>query len=58
MKNISDIETLKHTNQMLIDTLDEVVRIQNEGRQKRKAAEVELLNIENQLKDKMLEFRG
>ena len=57
-RGIVDIETLKHTNQMLIDTLDEVVRIQNEGRQKRKAAEVELLNIENQLKDKMLEFRG
>ena len=49
---------IKHTNQMLIDTLDEVVKIQNDGRAKRKAAEVELLNIENQLKDKMLEFRG
>ena len=57
-RGIVDVETLKHTNQMLIDTLDEVVRIQNEGRQKRKAAEVELLNIENQLKEKMLEFRG
>lgn len=57
-RGIVDIETLKHTNQMLIDTLDEVVKIQNDGRAKRKAAEVELLNIENQLKDKMLEFRG
>ena len=57
-RGIVDIETLKHTNQMLIDTLDEVVKIQNDGRVKRKAAEVELLNIENQLKDKMLEFRG
>ena len=52
------METLQHTNQMLIDTLDEVVKIQNEGREKRKAAEVELLNIENQLKNKMLEMRG
>ena len=57
-RGIVDIETLKHTNQMLIDTLDEVAKIQNDGRAKRKAAEVELLNIENQLKDKMLEFRG
>ena len=43
---------------MLSDTLDEVVKIQNDGRAKRKAAEAELMNIENQLKDKMLEFRG
>ena len=57
-RGIVDIETLKHTNQMLIDTLDEVVKIQNDGRAKRKAAEVELLNIENQLKYKMFEFRG
>ena len=57
-RGIVDVETLQHTNQMLIDTLDEVVKIQNEGREKRKAAEVELLNIENQLKNKMLEMRG
>ena len=57
-RGIVDIETLKHTNQMLIDTLDEVVKIQNDGRAKRKAAEVELMNIETQLKDKMLEVRG
>ncbi len=57
-RGIVDIETLQHTNQMLIDTLDEVVKIQNEGREKRKAAEVELMNIETQLKDKMLEMRG
>ena len=57
-RGIVDIETLKHTNQMLIDTLDEVVKIQNDGRAKRKAADVELMNIETQLKDKMLEFRG
>lgn len=57
-RGIVDIETLQHTNQMLIDTLDEVVRIQNEGREKRKSAEAELMNIETQLKDKMLEMRG
>lgn len=57
-RGIVDIETLQHTNQMLIDTLNEVVKIQNEGREKRKAAEVELMNIETQLKDKMLEMRG
>ena len=57
-RGIVDVETLQHTNQMLIDTLDEVVKIQNDGRAKRKAAEVELLNIENQLKNKMLEMRG
>lgn len=57
-RGIVDIETLQHTNQMLIDTLDEVVKIQNDGREKRKAAEVELMNIETQLKNKMLEMRG
>lgn len=57
-RGIVDIETLQHTNQMLIDTLNEVVKIQNDGREKRKAAEHELMNIEAQLKDKMLEMRG
>ena len=57
-RGIVDIETLQHTNQMLIDTLDEVVKIQNDGKEKRKAAEVELMNIETQLKNKMLEMRG
>ena len=57
-RGIVDIETLQHTNQMLIDTLNEVVKIQNDGREKRKAAEHELMNIETQLKDKMLEMRG
>ncbi|MBR5970284.1 MAG: toxic anion resistance protein [Lachnospiraceae bacterium] len=54
-RGIVDIETLKHTNEQLISTLDEVMRIQDEGREKRKAAEQELVQIENQLKGKILE---
>ena len=52
---IVDIETLQHTNQQLISTLDEVLQIQTEGRQKRAAAEQELRKIEGQLKQKLLE---
>ena len=47
-----DIETLQHTNQQLISTLDEVMNIQKEGAEKRKAAEVELGRIEGELKQK------
>ncbi|MBP3273871.1 MAG: toxic anion resistance protein [Butyrivibrio sp.] len=54
-RGIVDIETLKHTNESLISTLDEVLRIQTEGKQKRHEAEAELSQIENQLKDKLLE---
>ena len=54
-RGIVDIETLKHTNEQLISTLDEVMKIQDEGREKRKAAEQELVQIENQLKGKILE---
>ena len=54
-RGIVDIETLKHTNESLITTLDEVLRIQTEGKQKRHEAEAELAQIENQLKDKLLE---
>ncbi len=57
-RGIVDIETLKNTNETLISTLDEVVRIQDEGRQKRRDAESELGKIEQQLKDKLLEIRG
>ena len=57
-RGIVDIETLQHTNQSLISTLDEVVQIQTEGRQKRKEAEVELRRIEGELKQKLLEVRG
>ena len=56
-RGIVDIETLKHTNESLISTLDEVMKIQQEGRQKRAAAETELRNMENELKSKLLELR-
>ena len=57
-RSIVDIETLQHTNQQLISTLDEVMNIQKEGAEKRKAAEVELGRIEGELKQKLLELRG
>jgi len=57
-RGIVDIETLRITNQSLISTLDEVMRIQTEGRQKRKEAEIELNQIEEELKQKLLSLRG
>ncbi|WP_099469329.1 toxic anion resistance protein [Konateibacter massiliensis] len=57
-RGIVDIETLRTTNESLISTLDEVLRIQTEGRQKRKEAEIELNRIENELKAKLLSMRG
>jgi len=57
-RSIIDIETLQHTNQQLIATLDEVVQIQKEGAQKRKEAEVELGRIEGELRQKLMELRG
>jgi len=57
-RGIVDIETLKKTNEDLITTLDEVVRIQEEGRQKRRLAEQELGRIEGELKQKLLDIRG
>ena len=57
-RSIVDIETLQHTNQQLISTLDEVMNIQKEGAEKRKAAEQELGRIEGELKQKLLELRG
>ena len=54
-RSIVDIETLQHTNEQLISTLDEVARIQKEGAEKRKAAEVELGRIEGELKQKLLD---
>ena len=57
-RGIVDIETLRITNESLISTLDEVMRIQIEGRQKRKEAEIELNRIEEELKTKLLEIRG
>ena len=56
-RGIVDIETLKTTNESLIATLDEVMRIQQEGRQKRQEAEAELRRIEGDLKNKLLEMR-
>ena len=57
-RSVVDIQTLQHTNEQLISTLDEVMKIQNEGSQKRKEAEVELGRIEGELKQKLLELRG
>ena len=56
-RGIVDIETLKTTNEALISTLDEVMTIQNQGRERRKEAEKELRGIEEQLKNKLLELR-
>ena len=53
-RGIVDIETLKHTNELLISTMDEVVAIQREGKEKRRVAEAELAQIEGQLKQKLL----
>lgn len=55
-RGIVDIETLKETNQQLISTLDEVMKIQSEGREKRKLAEAELQNIEGEMRQKLLEI--
>ena len=57
-RSIVDIETLQHTNQQLISTLDEVLAIQREGAAKRKAAEAELGRIEGELKQKLMELHG
>lgn len=57
-RGIVDLETLKHTNQSLISTFDEVLKIQTEGREKRKTAEAEMQRMEEELKRKLLEIRG
>lgn len=57
-KSIVNIETLTETNQMLISTLDEVLKIQTEGKEKRKLAEAQLNRIENDLKNRLLQMRG
>lgn len=56
-RGIVDLETLKHTNETLISTLDEVMQIQADGRAKRATAEVELRKMEDELKHKLLEVR-
>lgn len=55
-RGIVDIETLQNTNKTLISTLDEVMKIQDEGREKRKNAEVELQRLETEMRDKLLEI--
>lgn len=56
-RGIVDLETLQKTNADLIQTLDDVMRIQMEGRQKRQAAEMEIHRMEEELKRKLLEIR-
>lgn len=56
-RGIVDIETLRQTNQQLIQTLDDVMKIQQEGRVKRQAAEADMRRMENELKSKLLEIR-
>ena len=55
-RGIIDMETLVATNESLMSTIDEVMKIQEDGRQKRAAAEVELVQLENDIKKKMLEL--
>lgn len=57
-RGIVDLETVQYSNEQLITTLDEVIRIQEEGRQKRRNAEVELSKIEAELKEKLLDIRS
>ncbi len=56
-RGIVELETIRETNQQLISTLDEVMKIQTEGRKKRKEAEVELKRIEDEMKQKLLDMR-
>jgi uncharacterized protein YaaN involved in tellurite resistance len=56
-RGIVDMETLRQTNASLISTLDEVVKIQDEGRERRRQAEVELAKLEGELKQKLLDIR-
>ena len=57
-RGVVDMETLRHTNLSLIQTLDEVVKIQDEGRAKRRAAEQELGRLEGELKQKLLDIHS
>ena len=57
-RSIVDVETLRHTNEELITTLDEVIQIQEDGKTKRAAAEAELRKIEGELKQKLLDIRN
>ncbi|MBP5225404.1 MAG: toxic anion resistance protein, partial [Lachnospiraceae bacterium] len=55
-RGIVDIETLKATNKTLLTTLDDVLKVQEEGKKARANAEIELKRMENELKDKLLEM--
>lgn len=55
-RGIVDIETLKQTNSILIDTMNEIIKIQNEGRQQRKQAQEQLAQMEQQMREKLLEI--
>ena len=55
-RGLVDLETLQQTNKSLIDTLDELAKIQSEGKRKRAEAEVELGRIEGELKNKLLQM--
>lgn len=57
-RGIVELDTIKHTNEQLMSTLDEVLRIQEEGRAKRAQASQELLRIEHQLKQKLMDVRS
>ncbi len=54
-RGIVDIETLRQTNSILIDTMNEIIKIQNEGRQQRKQAQEQLAQMEQQMREKLLE---
>ena len=56
-RSIVDIEVLKHTNAQLISTIEEVMKIQSEGKAKRAEAEKELGRLEGELKNKLLELK-
>lgn len=57
-RGVIDIETLKQTNQSLIDTLSEIQQIQKDGREKRRQAEADLITIENDLKNKLISMQN
>jgi uncharacterized protein YaaN involved in tellurite resistance len=57
-RGVVDMETLRRTNEMLVSTLDEVARIQSEGREKRAQAELELATLESELKNKLLSMNS
>jgi uncharacterized protein YaaN involved in tellurite resistance len=57
-RGVVDMETLRRTNEMLVSTLDEVARIQTEGREKRAQAELELASLESELKNKLLSMNS